>query len=104
MSDDDRPDSLPEPEALLELPPGTRSIPIDFERASLPDDHLSFEDFWATLEMPDDREHRRLKELFYEWLGQHHHDVHRRDEPTIFGDHAGWLEIWNQYRKNRKLT
>ena len=100
------PPDLPADDELteLELPKGTRSIPFDRTTASgPPEEHVSFDEFWAALDLPATEENDRLRELFYEWLGQNGFDVHRRDEPTIVGNLRGWRATWAHYLKVRKL-
>jgi hypothetical protein len=90
-------------EALYDLPEGLKNIPLERGRRAGPDDHPSFDEFWASLGKEDNRENRRLQELFFEWLGQNGYDVHRPDEPTIIGDQRSWLRVWERYLKTRKL-
>ena len=94
---------LDDEELLLELPEGLKSIPLATGREAVPEDHLTFEGFWATRGKEDSQEELRLKELFFEWLGQNGYDVHHRDEPTVIGDRANWTRVFEHYLKVRRL-
>ena len=97
----------PDPdEPVYDLPEGLENIPLDKGKAGYTagaDDHCSFEGSWASLDKEATPENLRLRELFYEWLGQNGYDVHHRDEPTIIGDRRSWLRVWERYLKQRKL-
>ena len=90
----------PDEEVLLE-PTDDPAIPLGDGGA--PAGHLSFNAFWTSLGHPESPESDRLRELFYEWLGQNGYDVHLRDEPTILGDATGWRDAWARYLRRRKL-
>ena len=92
-----------EDEILFELPEGLSTLPFARDRSTLPADHPSFDDFWRHLGKEDSSENARLRELFYEWLGQNGFDVHHRDEPTVIGDLANWTRVWERYLQVRKL-
>lgn len=78
-------------------------IPLGAPGQGVPVDHVSFNEFWSSLGFPGDPEHERLRELFFEWLGQQRFDVHDRDEPTVLGDLGGWREAWARYLRLRRL-
>lgn len=91
-------------EPPLELDPdGRPAVPLAAGAAPAPETHLSFNAAWEALGLPDTPESERLRELFYEWLGQHGHDVQDRDEPTILGDLEGWREVFARYLETRRL-
>lgn len=100
-----RPGSGPpdDDELLLEAPEGLATIPLATGREAIPEDHLTFEGFWATLGKEPTEENLRLEELFYEWLGQNGYDVHHRDEPTVIGHRANWTRVFEHYLKVRRL-
>lgn len=84
-------------------PTDAPAVPLAPDAPAAPAGHLSFNAFWSTLKLPDTPENDRLRELFYEWLGQHGFDVHDRDEPTILGDRKGWRQVWARYLDRRLL-
>lgn len=102
-SPDDPPLWNDEPPLELDYPEEP-AVPLDPSGRAAPEHHLSFNAFWSSLGLPDTRENARLRELFYEWLGQHGYDVHDRDEPTVMGDLAGWRVVWRRYRERRQLS
>ncbi len=89
---------------VFDLPEGLESIPLLRGGRAGPDEHLGFDEFWDSLGKEPTTENLRLRELFYEWLGQNGYDVHRRDEPTVIGDQRSWLLVWERYLQTRKLT
>jgi len=93
----------PDDETSFTFDDDPTAIPLARNGDGIPGDHISFNAFWRSLGFEDDAESRRLRELFFEWLGQGRYDVHDRDEPTVFGDAAGWRLTWARYLSTRKL-
>lgn len=94
----------PGDDIVFDPPEGLEIIPLEKGRRAGPDEHLSFDAFWESQGNEPSAATLRLRELFYEWLGQNGYDVHRRDEPTVIGDRSSWLQVWARYLKTRKLT
>lgn len=92
----------PDDELVLDPPDDVPTVPVG-PAEDLPPHHPSFDAFWAHLGLESSPENLRLRELFHEWLGQQGYDVHRRDEPTVIGDLAGWQHVWSTYLSVRRL-